>query len=579
MSYQPIEDYAAIGDCRCLGLVSRQGSLDWLCLPRFDSPSVFGALLDAEKGGRFSIRPVAPCRVRREYVESTNVLQTVFSTAGGEVCVTDLMPVGFPEDYRTRLWPERHLLRLAEGLSGEVEMEVFYEPRPQYGQEAAKLSSCGAMGLRHQHRGRVLTLLGGPPLTLRSDRTAAFGRFSLKRGDRCDFSLTYAEGNIATIPPLHRDFLDRQLDTTCRWWQQWAARCTYRGKYRREVLRSLLVLKLLTFAPSGAVVAAPTCSLTERIGGSRNWDYRYCWLRDAGMTIRAFLNLGYPQEAEAFLAWLLHSTRLSRPELRVLYSIYGETDLREKGLELAGYRSTRPVRMGNAASEQLQLDVYGEVVEGAFDIANAGNGLDRSARNMLSQFGKTVCRRWREPDRGIWEIRAKSRHNTHSKVMCWVALDRLIDMHRKGFIRIPLKRFTAEREAIRAAIDTDGYDEEMNCYTSYFGGREVDVSLFMLPIYQYIEAADPRMLGTVRRITETLGENGLFYRFPFGFDGIQEGEGTFGIAVFLAAEVLALRGDMQEARSMFEKALTYSNDVGLFAEEIDARTGAALKDE
>ena len=576
MSYKPIEDYAAVGDCRCLGLISREGSLDWLCLPRFDSPSVFGALLDATRGGRFSIRPVAPGPIKREYLENTNVLRTIFTTASGELSLTDFMPVGFPEDYQKNLWPERNLLRLAECLSGEVELEVYYEPRPQYGKKAARLHDRRGMGLRCLDRGLLLILLSGCPLTLRADRSAAYGRITLRQGERCDFSLSCADRNVAVIPPLHPEFLRDQLATTVDWWRQWAARCTYRGRYGKQVLRSLLVLKLLTFAPSGAVIAAPTCSLPEIIGGSRNWDYRYCWLRDAGMTIRAFLNLGYTLEAEAFLSWLLHSTRLSRPELRVLYSVYGEKDLEESEMDLEGYRASRPVRVGNAASEQLQLDVYGEVIEGAFDIAKTRRNFDRSARSMLRQFGMTVCRRWREPDRGIWEIRDRPRHNTHSKVMCWVALDRLIELHRKGFVKIPLERFAAEHEAIRAAIDKDGYSEGLRSYTSFFGGEEVDISLFMLPIYQYIEAADPRMLGTVRRIAETLGENGLYYRFPFGFDGIAEGEGTFAIAAFLAAEVLALRGDVPEARAAFEKALAYANDVGLFGEEIDAGTGAAL---
>lgn len=576
-SYPPLGDYAAIGDCRCLGLVSRQGSLDWLCLPRFDSPSVFGALLDAEKGGRFAIRPVAPGRTTRSYLENTNVLETVFATDGGEVRLTDFMPVGTYRDYRQKLWPERYLLRLVECLAGEVEIEALYEPRPQYGKHAARLGDRGRLGLYCEHRGQALILLSDFPLALRADRTAAFGRKTLRAGELCSFSLAFVEKDVATIPPLDREYLQEQLAMTAGWWRRWADRCTYRGSYRREVVRSLLVLKLLTYAPSGAVVAAPTTSLPERIGGSRNWDYRYCWLRDAAMTIRAFLHHGYTLEAESFLSWLLHTTGLSRPELQVLYSLYGETHLRESELDfLDGYRASRPVRVGNAASGQLQLDIYGEVIQGAFEIALKKRSFDRVTRRMLKKLGETVCRKWRKPDTGIWEIRAGPRHNTHSKVMCWVALDRLLTLHRQGIIDIPAAYFTAERDAIRAMIEEKSFNGELQCYVSQFGGKEVDVSLLMLPIYGYIAAADPRMVATYRRIEKNLGVNGLLYRFPFGYDGIQEGEGTFAIAVFLAVAVLAQRGEVEAAQKLMDTALAQASDLGLYGEEIDAVSGAAL---
>ncbi len=576
-SYPPIEDYAAIGDCRCLGLISSHGSLDWLCLPRFDSPALFGALLDSEKGGKFSIHPVGPSQVKRSYIENTNVLQTIFTTDSGELRLTDFMPVGSQNDYRRILWPERSLLRMAECLHGEVEIEVIYKPRPQYGEYAISLINRNQLGLHYEHQGNVLTLLSGFPLRLTSDGSVGTGRLKLHNGENTAFSLSFSEKKVATILPLEKNYLQELLQMTINWWHQWVGQCTYRGRYKKEVIRSLLTLKLLSYAPSGAVIAAPTCSLPEIIGGSRNWDYRYCWLRDAAMTIRAFLYLGYNQEAESFLSWMLNSTRLSRPELQVLYSVYGETHFREDELSfLDGYRSSKPVRVGNGATSQLQLDIYGEVIQGTFEIARKKKSFDHTTTKMLRDFGEVVCRKWQQPDKGIWEIRSDSRHNTHSKVMCWVALDRLLQMHEMGIMKIPVEKFTKERDKIRAAIEEKGYNEELKSYTSYFGSTDVDISLFMLPIYQYIDAADKKMVGTYDRISKTLGKNGLFYRFPFGYDGIQEGEGTFAIAVFLAAKVLAERGDLEDAHSIFEGALRYANDLGLYGEEIEASTGAAL---
>ena len=576
-SYPPIEDYAAVGDCRCLGLISRQGSLDWLCLPRFDSQALFGALLDSEKGGKFSIHPAASFKSTRSYIENTNVLQTTFTTDSGELCLTDFMPIRFHNDYRRELCPERYLLRMAKCLKGKVELEVNYEPRPQFGKHAILLVNRGRLGLHYQHRGHALNLLTDFPLRLTPDSSAGVGRAVMHSGESISFGLSFSDRNVATIPPLEDSYLQEQLKTTIDWWQQWVARCTYRGRYQKEVLRSLLVLKLLSYAPSGAVIAAPTCSLPEKIGGSRNWDYRYCWLRDAAMTIRAFLYLGYMQEAESFLSWLLNSTRLSRPELQVLYSVYGETHFKEKELDfLNGYRSSKPVRVGNGATNQLQLDIYGEVIQGAFEIGRKKQSFDRTTTKMLRDFGEVVCRKWQQPDMGIWEIRTDSRHNTHSKVMCWVALDRLLQLHEMGIMKIPVEKFTKERDKIRATIEEKAYNEELNSYTSYFGSTDVDISLFMLPIYQYIDAADRKMAGTYDRISKSLGKNGLFYRFPFGYDGIREGEGTFAIAVFLAAKVLAEGGALQDAHRIFEGALRYANDVGLYGEEIDASTGAAL---
>jgi len=366
------------------------------------------------------------------------------------------------------------------------------------------------------------------------------------------------------------------LRQTLEFWRGWISRCRYDGRWGDEVRRSLVLLKGLTYAPTGGLLAAATTSLPEEIGGVRNWDYRYCWLRDASLTLRALSDLGYAEEAEAYLGWILHATRLTWPELQVLYDVFGEAHLPESELShLSGYANSRPVRVGNDAHGQLQLDVYGEVIDAVTRLAARGGHFDRDTARMLSGLGETVCRRWREPDEGIWEGRAGRFHHTHSKVLCWVALDRLITLHDSGRLRIGRDRFRSERDAIRTAIETRGYNPRLGSYTRLFDGDDLDASLLTLPLYGYHEGTHPRMRATCQRVHECLARDGLVYRYQTD-DGLPPGEGAFGICSFWAVECRAKGGDVDEATAAFARLLACANDLGLFGEEIDPETGAAL---
>jgi GH15 family glucan-1,4-alpha-glucosidase len=575
--YPPIDDYALIGDCRSAGLVSRDGSLDWLCLPRFDSPSIFAAVLDAENGGRFFLRPIGEFRTERRYLANTNVLETVFRTPTGACVLRDLMSISSEEDKRAHLTPEHEVLRELEGLEGEVEIEILYDPRPDYGRVRPLLEQWGPLGLRCEGNGTSLTLRSELPLELTDGDRSARGFVRIRSGEQSYLSLTYSMEAPAVIPLLGEAARGR-IERTVGWWQEWANRCTYEGPYRDAVVRSALALKLMTYAPSGALVAAPTTSLPEALGGVRNWDYRYCWLRDASFTLRALFTLGYREEAEAYIGWLLHATRLTWPELQVLYSVFGEAKLPERELpHLEGYAGSRPVRIGNDAHGQLQLDVYGEVINGAARFLDRGGRVDRDTNRMLDGLGRTVCKRWREPDEGIWEGRSGRYHNTHSKVLCWVALDRLIEMHEAGNLDVSVDLFRANRDEIQKEIEAHGYNERIGSYTRTFDGDEMDASLLTLPLYGYIEGTNPRMRSTCARIHEKLALDGLVYRYETGTDdGLPPGEGAFGICSFWAVECVARNGNVRAAAHAFEQLLAYANDVGLFAEEIDPHTGAAL---
>ena len=569
-----IHDYAAIGDGRTVALVSRNGSIDWLCWPRFDSPSIFGAILDAGAGS-WGLSPTTPFRVNRRYVDDTNVLETRFDTDAGTLVVTDLMTVASEQDKAWLMLPDHEILRVAECVDGEVEVEMRLLPRPGYGSRLGRIRDLGPLGVRVEMGADVLILRTDLALDI-SAGGEILGRARLRAGEVIHASLTFADDWPAVLPPLG-DWSRAAIARSVNWWRGWASRIRYEGPCRDMVLRSALALKLLVYAPSGAVVAAPTTSLPERIGGDLNWDYRFCWLRDAALTVRALVELGCMPEAHAFVSWLLHTTRLTQPELRILYDVYGDAPRAERLLkELAGYQGSRPVRVGNAATEQRQLDVYGEVIDAVTHFVRAGGTLDRETERMLCAFGEYVCRHWEEPDEGIWEPRSGQAHHTHSRVLCWTALDRLLQLHADGHVRrAPVPKFQENRERIRREVETRGWNAAIGSYVSQLDGNDLDATLLLLPWYGFEGAGSHRMRATYRRIRERLGAgDALLYRYR---TGESPGEGAFGICSFWGAEYVALGGGtIEEARALFEGVCAHANDVGLFAEEIDPATGAAL---
>jgi GH15 family glucan-1,4-alpha-glucosidase len=564
-----------IGDCRSAALISRDGSLDWLCLPRFDSPTVFAALLDQRDGGSFSVRPRGEYEASRRYIGDTNVLETTFRTSTGTLRLVDLMPVTGEAEKRRELWPNHQVLRQVECLDGDVDVELLCDPRPDYGRIVPRADDRGAFGFRFHQAPGLLFRSEIPVAPLAPERPGVGGQATLRAGERRYLSLTFNLEEPAVVPPFG-EAAERKISQTLDWWEEWAGRCRFEGPYRDDVVRSALTLKLMTYAPSGAVVAAPTTSLPEVMGGGRNWDYRYCWLRDASLTLSGLMDLGYETEGEAFLNWLFHAIRLTAPDVRIMYDVFGESRLPERELDhLEGYAGSRPVRVGNDAASQFQLDTYGEVVDAAFQYVERGGTLDRDMGKLLVGLGDTACKRWREPDEGIWEVRGGRRHHTYSKAMCWVALDRLVRLHEGGHLEAPVGRFTEVRDEIRAEVEARGYNEDIGSYVSAFDGDELDASLLLLGIYGYAEPGDDRMRATCERIYECLGSEALLHRYR-GEDGLAGEEGAFGIASFWGVEARARQGEVGRAREDFERLCAYANDVGLFAEEIDPDSGAPL---
>ena len=567
--YAPIRDYALIGDGRTSALVALDGSIDWLCLPDVDSPSVFARILDANRGGSFRLAPVERFGSKRRYVPETNVLETTFETSRGAVRVTDLMTL----TDTSVISPQRELVRRVEGLSGRVPLHWHFEPRFGYGLKPTKLE---------ERQGRFVGSAGGDAVALshqdtregRSKAGTAAGEFELEAGQSALLALAMSHAEPLVFPG--RAELERRLGLTQGFWQEWAGRASYEGPWEEAVIRSVLTLKLLVFSPSGAIVAAPTSSLPEWIGEGRNWDYRFAWLRDASWTTDALLRLGYHDEAHAFFWWLMHASRITQPRLQILYRVDGSAHAREHDLdELAGYRGSRPVRAGNGAASQLQLDVYGDVLECIWLYTQEVGQLDGDTGKEVAKIADYVAENWRRPDSSIWEVRRPETHFTHSKALCWIALDRACSLAEQGWISDHGRRWRETADEIRAFVSERCWDEQAGTYKRAADLPELDACLLTLPIMGYDDASSRASTGTTAAIERQLRRGPYVYRYR-GEDGVGGDEGAFVTCSFWLVDVLARQGRLAEASSLMDELVGQANDVGLFAEEIDPATGAFL---
>jgi GH15 family glucan-1,4-alpha-glucosidase len=561
-----IEDYAIVGDMQSVALVGRDGSVDWLCWPRFDSDACFAALLGSPDHGRWRIAPrLEPRRVTRRYRPGTLVLETECDVEGGRVRVVDFMP-------------PRHdipdLVRVVEGVEGRVAMEFDLRLRMDYGARRPWL---------RQLDGGVAALAGPDAVLLRSPLSCVVAEdcarrtFEVEAGQRIPFTLTWFPSHRA--PPEPIDAL-AEMEHTERFWAEWSAGCTHAGPWRDDVVRSLVTLKALTYAPTGGVVAAATTSLPERIGGVRNWDYRLCWLRDATLVLTALVDAGYGEEAAAWRDWLLRAVAGDPGEMQIMYGLAGERRLDERELPwLPGYEGSRPVRVGNAAHLQLQLDVYGEVMDCLFQAEDAGLAPVPEGWRLQRAMLEFLEGAWDRPDEGIWEIRAERQQFTHSKVMAWVAFDRAIRaVHRFG-LQGPVERWRKLRRAIHEDVCRRGYDPERGAFVQRYGAKDLDASLLMIPAVGFLPPRDPRVLGTIDAISrELVDDGGLVLRYDSTTtpDGLPPGEGVFLACSFWMVDALALSGRRDEAVRLFERVLSLANDVGLLSEQYDPRAGRML---
>jgi alpha,alpha-trehalase len=578
MDSLPIGDYALLSDCRSAALVSRDGAVDWLCFPRFDAPSVFCRLLDPA-GGRFAIRPAGAFQASRRYVDQTMVLETTFTTAGGTAVLTDALTVGRNErGHNLGARSPGMLLRRLACTGGEIEAEVSYSPRPEYGLIHPILVPVPG-GL--SARGGADRLLLSTPVSLDVSGDTATARIRLTVGQAAAFALGHGQMAGPPLAPWAADEITARLDDTVEAWRSWSAiHQNYEGPWRELVHQSGRVLQALTFEPTGAIVAAPTTSLPEAVGGERNWDYRYTWVRDASLTMEALWVAACPDEANKFFTFLADAaaSQLQRVmDLQIMFGIGGERDLSERELpHLAGWRGSRPVRVGNGAWRQRQLDVYGELLGAAQRLVDQLGELDPVTQRFLTAAADAAASRWREKDQGIWEIRGEPRDFLYSKLMCWVAMDRAIALAGQFGAEDRVRDWAAARDDIRTAIVERGWNERAGAFTQAFGSEDLDASNLMLAVTGFLPGDDPRMKATIDATVQRLtARRGLVYRY-LAHDGLAGEEGTFLLCTFWLAQVQALAGDVDAAIATFERAIAAINDVGLLAEEVDPCSGEMI---
>jgi len=554
-----IEDYAIIGDCETAALVSRAGSIDWLCWPRFDSGACFAALLGTADNGRWLVTPCDErARVRRQYVPGTMVLETTFDCAGGSVTLTDFMP---PRDGKS------DLVRIVECTRGRVDMRMELVIRFEYGSLVPWVTRMSDGSLRAIAGPDMLVLRTQVPV--HGEKLTTVADFTVAQGERASFVLTHSPSHLNEPRAVDPDTVLRDTQV---FWREWSGQCRYDGDWADDIQRSLLTLKSLTYRPTGGIVAAPTASLPEQIGSSRNWDYRYCWLRDATLTLLALMDAGYHDEATAWRDWLLRAAAGSPTQAQIMYGVAGERHLREWDVPwLDGYERSRPVRIGNAAAGQLQLDVFGEVMDALYHARREGHPPVPEAWRLeqaLLKHLETVASR---PDHGIWEVRGPPQHFTHSKIMAWVAVDRAIKSAEQFRLEAPLDHWRAWRENLRVEICDRGFNASLGSFVQSYGSTNLDASLLLIPVVGFLPPTDPRVQGTVAAIEQRLMSGGLVYRYDSAKteDGLPPGEGAFLPCSFWLADNFMLMGREADARQLFERLLTLRNDVGLLSEQYD----------
>jgi GH15 family glucan-1,4-alpha-glucosidase len=563
--YAPIRDYGVIGDGRTCALVAQDGAIDWLCLPNVDSPSTFARILDAERGGAFLLSPAEPFESEQSYVEGTNVLRTTFRTGSGTAAVTDAMTL---TDV-SLISPLREVVRKVEALDGRVRFAWSVTPRFMYGRREVELAKrYGRPFFFAGKDGLAVSIWGAAEPEFR-DR-AVGGEFELGPRETALFSLSAAFKEPVILPG--RDDTERRLERTERFWADWSGRVQYDGRWREHVVRSALVLKLLVFSPSGAIVAAPTTSLPEWYGGDRNWDYRYSWVRDASWTLEALLRLGYRDEATAFFWWIMHASRITLPRLQVLYRVDGATSAEERTLdEFPGYRHSKPVRVGNGAARQTQLDVYGSLFDAAARYVDAGGLLDRDTGKELARIADYVAAHWRDQDSGIWEVRSEPTHFIQSKALCWVARDRAISLAQRGIVPDRREQWRKEASAIGVFVEERGWDDELGSYVRAPDQRELDASLLTMALLGYQPTSRERIRGLLDAVMRDLADGPLVHRYK-GEDGLGGREGAFLTCSFWLVDALAETGRVDDAVRLMDELVGLGNHVGLFAEEMDSAT-------
>ena len=561
----PIEDYALIGDGETAALVSRGGSIDWLCVPRFDSPACFAALLGGPEHGRWSLAPRDGARsVSRCYRDDTLVLETSFETDTGAVTIVDCMP--------QRDGPPV-VIRQVVGRRGTVAMRMELVIRMDYGSVVPWVRR-SARGIRAVAGPDALQLTSDVPI--RGEGLTTVADFTVSAGDSRALTLAWHPSHLPPLPPVDPE---AALAETEAWWRQWAGRCTYAGPDREAVLRSLITIKAMIYEPTGGIVAAPTTSLPERLGGVRNWDYRLCWVRDATFALNALILGGYLDEARAWGQWLIRALAGTPAQMQIMYGLGGERRLTELELPwLPGYERSAPVRVGNAAYAQFQLDVWGEMLDCAHAAARAGLEVDPEGRRLMNTFMHHLESVWTEPDEGIWEVRGSRRHFTHSKVMAWVAADRMVKMTAAAGREAPTDRWRVLRDTIHEDVCRRGFDPARNAFVQSYGATELDASLLMIPLVGFLPVEDPRVRGTVAAIERELLVDGLVQRYPTesGVDGLPPGEGLFLACSFWLVDNLVLLGRRDDARRLYDRLLALRNDVGLLAEQYDPRARRLL---